>query len=165
MQVSVIVMLTVLSLEIVDFSETFKGVRPYKYFSPRPWRPPRWHPRGKTQKRFHAKRRPPHKYRPYESDRHRYAPHYEDYDVDIPDNDKPYIIVIQLPQRKEKRKKRPYERVHVVKPSEYKRETDYINDDDDADYDGDGDSELKVYKLNDNKVQIKVNDRLSVLTS
>ncbi|XP_032674946.1 uncharacterized protein LOC116845868 isoform X2 [Odontomachus brunneus] len=176
MQVSVIVALVVLSLEIVDVSEGYKGVRPYKYYSPRPWRPLRWHPPAKSPKRYHAKRRPTYKSRPYEPEHHRYAPHYQD-SVDVSDDDKPYVIVIQLPRRKEKLKKRPYQRAHVIKPSEHEREIDYIDDDNDNvnndNYDsyydsyGDGydDGEVKVFRLDNNKVHIKVNNRLSVLTS
>lgn len=84
--------------------------------------------------------------------------------MDVPDDDKPYVIVIQLPRRKEKRKKHPYQRVHVIKPSQYERETDYIDDDDDEVGDVDGyadgyadEGELKVYRLDNDKLQIKVN--------
>lgn len=94
--------------------------------------------------------------------------------MDASEDDKPYVIIIQLPRRKEKLKKRPYERAHVIEPSEHERETDYIDDEnDDVNYDsyydssGDGynDGEVKVYRLDNNKMHIKVNNRLSVLTS
>jgi len=64
--------------------------------------------------------------------------------VDTSDNhDKPYIIVIQLPHRNEKKNYRSYQRNHVIEPP---RNNDYIDDVD----------ELKVYQLNNQ--EIKVND-------
>lgn len=87
--------------------------------------------------------------------------------MDVSADDKPYVIVIQLPRRKEKSKKHPHQRAHNVEPAKYQREIDYIDDaDDDYDSHGDGydDGELKVYQLDNNKVHIKVNHWLSVLT-
>jgi len=83
---------------------------------------------------------------------YRYAPIYED-SMDNAEYDKPYIIVIQFPRKREKNKHPLYQRQHII---DAPRSIDYIDDDDD---------EVKVYDINNRTVRIKVNDRLSVLTS
>lgn len=76
---------------------------------------------------------------------YRYAPYYED-SIETSHDDKPYIIVIQLPSKKEKSKYRPHERQYVI---DVPRDIDYTDSDDD---------ELKVDQLDDKTVRIKVND-------
>lgn len=80
---------------------------------------------------------------------YRYAPHYEDSidTVDTVDNDKPYVIIIQFPQKKEKKKNQSHQRQHIV---DSPRETDYIEDDDE-------DDELKLYEFDDKGAQVKIN--------
>lgn len=63
----------------------------------------------------------------------RYAPYHED-SVDMSEHDKPYVIIIQLPHKNEKKKYHSYQRKHVIDPP---RDNDYINDAD----------ELKMYQL------------------
>ncbi|KAL6266234.1 hypothetical protein P5V15_003093 [Pogonomyrmex californicus] len=141
MKLYVIIMLIGLMLELVKFSENYK-IKAYKYHNPHSWRRPRWHPFPKHRKHYHSKRGPSQKYHYYEpeQDYHRYAPHHDS--VDTSEHDKPYVIVIQLPQRKEfpkkEKEKYPYERLHTIDPP---RDADYIDDNDD---------ELKVYQLNNN---------------
>lgn len=58
--------------------------------------------------------------------------------MDSSDHGKPYIIIIQLPHKSEKKKHHSYERKDVI---DSPRNNDYI---DDA-------NELKVYQLNKNR--------------
>ncbi|XP_025986102.2 uncharacterized protein LOC105205042 [Solenopsis invicta] len=135
MQLSMVIVLFGLLLDLMEFNETYK-IKPYKYYNPHSWRRPRWHSLPKHRKRYHPKRIPSHKHHHYhEPEYHRYAPYHED-SVDTSDHDKPYVIVIQLPHKHEKKKYRSYQRKHVVDPPQ--NNDDYI---DDAD-------EVKVYKLN-----------------
>ncbi|XP_011875481.1 PREDICTED: uncharacterized protein LOC105566239 [Vollenhovia emeryi] len=131
MQLSMIIVLFALLLELVEFNETYK-IKSYKYYNPHPWRRPRWHPLPKHRKRYHSKSVPSYKYRHYEPepDYHRYTPYHEE----TSDSDKPYVIVIQLPQKNGKKNYHSYQRKHVI---DTPRDNDYI---DDAD-------ELKVYQL------------------
>lgn len=80
---------------------------------------------------------------------YRYAPHYED-SVDTYEDDKPYVIIIQFPQKKEKKKYHSlsHQRQHII---DSPRDIDYIDDDDD-------DDELKVYELDDKGVRIKIDN-------
>lgn len=80
---------------------------------------------------------------------YRYAPHYED-SVDTYEDDKPYVIIIQFPQKKEKKKNHSlsHQRQHII---DSPRDIDYIDDDDD-------DDELKVYELDDKGVRIKIDN-------
>ncbi|XP_012057881.1 PREDICTED: uncharacterized protein LOC105621015 [Atta cephalotes] len=119
-----------LILELVEFNETYK-IKPYSYYNPPPWRP-RWHSFPKHRKHYHPKRILANKYHRYEPDYHRYAPYHEDA-VDTSDQDKSFVIVIQLPHKSEK-KKYFYQRKHVIDPPQ---NNDYDDDDD----------EVKVYKL------------------
>ncbi|XP_012219485.1 uncharacterized protein [Linepithema humile] len=145
MKLYVIIGLFGVMLELVEFIETYKIIKPYKYYHPQPWRPPRWHPFSKPRKRYHPKRMPSHKSHYDHPHYHRYVPYYED-SAETSHDDKPYIIVIQLPSKKEKSKSRSRKREHVIN---IPRDIDYINDDDD---------ELKVDQLDDKTVRIKVND-------
>ncbi|XP_020279167.1 uncharacterized protein LOC109852426 [Pseudomyrmex gracilis] len=152
MQISMGIVLFGLLLELVKFGETykmFKPFKPYKHYYSQPWRPPRWHSFPKPLKPYRPKGRPQ-KYYFYEPEYHRYAPSYED-TVDSHDTGKPYVIIIQLSQKKENTH-RSYKRHHITDDPL----NDYIDNDDD---------EVKVYQLDNKAVQIKVNDRLSVLTS
>ena len=63
----------------------------------------------------------------------RYAPYHEDA-LDTSDQDKPFVIVIQLPHKSEKKKYDFYQRKHIIDPPQ---NNDYDDDDD----------EVKVYKL------------------
>ncbi|XP_050447441.1 uncharacterized protein LOC126849541 [Cataglyphis hispanica] len=146
MQLSLIIVLFALILEFVEFSETYKIIRPYKFYNRHPWRPPRWHPLPKPRKHYHSTKKQPPKYHSYEPDYNRYAPHHED-SADTFDDDKPYVVIIQFPQKNEKKKHRSHQRQHII---DSPRDIDYIDDDDDND-------ELKVYELNDKGVQIKIN--------
>lgn len=80
--------------------------------------------------------------------------------MDSTEEEQPYVIVIQLPRNKEKNVKVKYpfyQRQHTI---DAPRDTDYIARDDNDDND-----ELKVYHIDNKTVRIKVNDRLSVVTS
>lgn len=68
----------------------------------------------------------------------RYASYHEDL-VDSSDHDKPFIIVIQLPHKNEKKNYFSYQRKHVIDPLS---NNDYIDDSD----------ELKVYQLNNQEI-------------
>ncbi|KAL0122886.1 hypothetical protein PUN28_007518 [Cardiocondyla obscurior] len=135
MQLPIIIILFGLMLELVEFNETYK-IKSYKHYNPYPWRRPHWHPLPKHRKRYHHKRMPPQKYHyEPEPERHRYASYHED-SAEASDHDKPYIIVIQLPNKNEKKNYHSYERKHVIDPPQ---SSDYI---DDAE-------ELKVYQLDE----------------
>ncbi|RLU21366.1 hypothetical protein DMN91_005739 [Ooceraea biroi] len=150
-QLSVIILLAcILILELIKFSESYKPIKPYKFYNP--WRPRRWQSFAKSSKHYRSKRILPQNHHIFEPDYERYAPIYED-SVDNTEEDKPYVIVIQLPRKKEKNKYQVYQRQHVI---DAPQNIDYIDDNDD---------ELKVYHINNKTVRIKVNDRLSVLTS
>ncbi|XP_018404900.1 PREDICTED: uncharacterized protein LOC108781440 [Cyphomyrmex costatus] len=119
-----------LILELVEFNESYK-IKQYSYHNPPPWRRPRWHSFPKHRKRYHSKRILPHKYHLYEPDYDRYAPYHED----TSDQDKPFVIVIQLPQKNEKKKYDFYQRKHIIDPPQ---NNDYADDDDE---------EVKVYQI------------------
>lgn len=80
---------------------------------------------------------------------YRYASHYEDL-VDTVDNNKPYVIIIQFPQKEEKKKYQSHQqfRQHIV---DSPRETDYIEGSDNED------DELKLYESDDKGVRVKIN--------
>lgn len=68
-QLLAVIVLLGLMLDIVEFNEAYKYVRPHKFYNPPPWRPPQWHPFPKAPKHYHSKRiSPTHKHRPYEPD-------------------------------------------------------------------------------------------------
>lgn len=82
---------------------------------------------------------------------YRYASHSED-SVDTFNNDKPYVIIIQFPQKKEKKEYQSHQRQHI-NILDAPRENDYIHEDDDDD----DDDELKLYEFDDKGVQVKIN--------
>ncbi|GAB1864264.1 hypothetical protein CAJAP_05343 [Camponotus japonicus] len=148
MQLSVIVLFFALILEFVEFNETYKIIRPYKFYNRHSWHPPSvWRPFPKPQRHYHSKKMRPPKYHSHEPDYHKYVPHSED-SVDTFNNDKPYVIIIQFPQKKEKKEHQSHQRQHII---DFPRDTDYIEDDDDDD------DELKLYEIDDKGVQVKIN--------
>lgn len=70
--------------------------------------------------------------------------------MSVPSDDKPYVIVIQLP--KEKNELHSYQRRHRGELPGCARSDDYIDDDD---------NELKTYQLDNKRIHIKIDKRQS----
>ncbi|XP_076240075.1 uncharacterized protein LOC143182754 [Calliopsis andreniformis] len=145
-----LVILIALLLEAIETGETYKLIRPYKYYQRRPWRPPRWHKGHRSSKFYHSKRIPPEDYYSRGPGYYRYHPVSEDFESHV--ENKPYTIVIQLPKGEYKyshndyHRKRNYERDLITRG--FATETDYIEDSED--------NESKVVNVNSKKVQIKM---------
>ncbi|CAD1474329.1 unnamed protein product, partial [Heterotrigona itama] len=144
--------LLALLFEIIETRNSYKLIRPYKYYQRRPWSRPRWHADHKSSKLYHSKRISP-------EDRYSRRPSYNRYGSAVADDfngrveNNPYTIVIQLPKEQADKhrgdsygqRKRKFEGISV--PA-YTTESDYIEDEDEA--------ESKVVNVNDRKVQIKM---------
>lgn len=65
-----IVVLFALILDFVEFNETYKFIRPYKFYNRHSWHPP-WHPFPKPRKHYRSKKMRPPKYHPHDPDYHK----------------------------------------------------------------------------------------------
>ncbi|CAL7951449.1 unnamed protein product [Xylocopa violacea] len=141
-----LVLLLALVLEIIETGDSYKLIRPYKYYQPRPWRWPRFYAHQKSSKLYHSKRRIP------PEDYHSRRPNYYSYgfgreNLDGAVQNRPYTIVIQLPKGEGKFEDDNYAKRKRTFPG-HSIQKDYIEDEDDI--------EPKMVKVNDKKVQIKM---------